>query len=329
MRRREIIALISGAPALAFVWSFGARAQQAGQLPRIGYLSPSSLSAASTEAFRRGLRELGYVEGKSIVVVYRFAEGEFDRLPGLAAELVQLKVDLIVAVVTQASLAARDATKTIPVVIAAVSDPVGSGLVANLARPGANITGTSSMTTDVVGKSLEALKEAVPAAALVALLWNPRNAVFQEQMLREAQAAGRAMGIRLEIFAARGPGEFDSVFAAIAKERVGALLVLADPILIEHKSRIIEFAEKSRVPAIYGTRDHAVAGGLMAYGPDIAEQFRRAAVYVDRILKGAKPGDLPVEQPTKFELTINLKTAKSLGLTLPNSLLLRADDVIE
>jgi putative tryptophan/tyrosine transport system substrate-binding protein len=326
MRRRDFITVLGAAGA---AWPLATRAQQAGKVPRIGYLTASSPSAPSTEAFRRGLRELGYVEGKTIVVEYRFANGEFDRLPGLAAELVQLKVDLIVAAVTQASLAARDATKTIPVVIAAVSDPVGSGLVPNLARPGANVTGTSSMSTDLVGKSLEVLKEAVPAASRVAVLWNPKNAVFQEQMLREAQAAGRAMGIRLETFSARGPGEFDVVFAAIIAERVGALLVLADPILIDHKSRIIEFAEKSRVPAIYGTRDHAVAGGLMTYGPDTMEQFRRAAIYVDRILKGANPADLPVEQPTKFDFVINLKTAKALGLNIPPTLLARADEVIE
>lgn len=221
MRRRKFILLFGTvASALAFVWPLRARAQQIGKVPRIGFLSASSLSAASTGAFRQGLRELGYVEGKSIVIEYRFADGEFHRLPALAMELVQLKVDVIVASVTQASLAARDATKTIPVVVAAVSDPVGSGLVADLARPGANVTGTSSMSAEVVGKSLEVLKEAVPAASRVGVLWNADNAVFQAQMLREAQAAGRAMGIRIETFAARGPGELDSAFAAIAAARV-------------------------------------------------------------------------------------------------------------
>jgi putative ABC transport system substrate-binding protein len=330
VRRRKLIIRLGGAAIASwFVWRGGARAEQVGRVPRIGYLSPSSASAPNDEAFQRGLRELGYVPGKNIVIEYRFAEGKFDRLPGLAAELVQLEVDVIVARVTQASLAARDATKTIPIVMVGVADPLGSGLVASLARPGANITGTSSMNTEVVGKSLEVLKEAIPTVARVAVLWTPDNAVFQAQLLREAHAAAGALGVRLRTFAVRGPAELDRTFAAIIGERVDALLVLPDPTLILHHARIVDFAKRSRLPAMYGARQYAIAGGLMAYGPNIAEQFRRAASYVDKILKGAKPGDLPVEQPTTFELIVNLKTAKALGLAIPGALLVRADEVIE
>jgi putative ABC transport system substrate-binding protein len=333
MRRREFIALLGGAAAGASR-PLAARAQQPGKVARIGYLSPGYAFAqgemlARDEPFRQGLRELGYVEGNNIVIEYRFAEGRFDRLADLAAELVRLKVDVIVAVVTQASLAARDATKMIPIVMMGVSDPVGSGLVESLPRPGANITGTSSMTSEVVGKSLEILKEAVPKLARVAVLWNPANAVFQEQMLRETEAAAGVLGVQIQAFGVQGPNEFDTAFAAIANERVDALVVLADPILALHKTRIVDFAEKSRLPAIYGIKDFAAAGGLMSYGPYMEGQFRRAATYVDKILKGARPSDLPVEQPTKFELVINLKTAKALGLTFPLPLLGRADEVIE
>ena len=329
MKRREFITLLGGAAA---AWPLAAAAQQAGKVPRIGYLSPGSPSAGLVtrdEAFRQGLRELGYVEGKNIFIEHRFAEGKFDRLTALAAELVQIKVDVIVASVTQASLAARDATKTIPIVIAGVSDPVGSGLVASIARPGANITGTSGMTAEVVGKSLELLREVVPQASRVAVLWNPNNVVFQGQMLRETEAAAGALGVQLQILGVRDSDALDPAFAAMAGERAGALLVLADPILAFHQARIVELAKKGRLPAMYGAKEYAAAGGLMAYAPNMMDQFRRAASYVDKILKGARPADLPVEQPTKFELVINLKTAKALGLTFPLSLLGRADEVIE
>ena len=236
MKRRDFITLIGSAAA---AWPLAARAQQpSAKIPRIGYLSPSSASAgvlARDEAFRQGLRDLGYVEGRNIVIEYRFAEGKFDRLPDLAAELVRLEVDVIVAVVTQASLAARHATTTIPIVMVGVSDPVGSGLIASLARPGGNITGTSSMTAEVVGKSLELLKETVPEVSRVAVLWNPDNAIFQAQMLREAQLAAGRLGVELRTFGARGPDELDGAFAAITSERAGALLVLADPVLVIHK----------------------------------------------------------------------------------------------
>jgi len=329
MRRRDFIKLLGGAAA---AWPLFARAQQAGKIPRIGYLSPRSASSAlsaNDRAFLQGLHDLGYVEGKNISIEYRFAGGRFDQLSELAAELVRLNVDVIVAAVTQASLAAKAATQTIPVVMLAVSDPVGSGLVASLARPGANVTGTSSMTADVAGKSLELLKEVVPKVTRVAVLWNPGNAVFQGQMLKAAHRAADVLGLQLRQFGARNADELDRAFEAISDAHVGALMVFGDPTLIVYKARIIEFAAKHHLPAIYGTEDHAGAGGLMTYGPDMAGQFERAAFYVDKILKGAKPADLPVEQPTKFELVINMKTAKALGLTIPLPLLGRADKVID
>ena len=304
-----------------------ADAQQGAKVPRIGFLSPSAPSFPS-EAFRRGLRDLGYVENQNIVIEYRWAEGQYDRLPDFAAELVRLKVDVIVAVVTQASLAAKNATRTIPIVMVGVSDPVGSGLVATLARPGANITGTSSMTAEVVGKSLELLKEAVPKVSRVAVLWNPANPVFQAQMLRETEVAARALGVQLQILEARGPDELERAFAAMTRERASALLVLGDPTFFLHRARIADLAAKSRLPAMYGFKEFVDAGGLMAYGAHLPDLFRRAATYVDKILKGAKPADLPVEQPTHFELVISLKTAKALGLTIPQSVLIRADQVI-
>jgi ABC-type uncharacterized transport system substrate-binding protein len=325
MRRREFITLVGGA---AVVWPFATLAQQPEKIPRIGYLAPNS-SPAFDEVFRQGLRDLGYVEGKNIVIEYRFAEEKFDRLPDLAADLVELKVDVIVARVTQASLAAKGATRTIPIVMLGVSDPVGSGLVASLARPGANITGTSAMSADVVGKSLELLREVVPKLSRVAVLWNPNNAIFQAQMLRETQIAAGALGVELQTFGPRSADEFDQAFEAMSRARAGALLVLADAVFVLHRARIVDLAKKSHLPAMYGAKEFAAAGGLMAYGPNYADIFRRTATYVDKVLKGASPSDLPVEQPTKFELVINLKAAKALGLTIPIPLLGRADEVIE
>jgi putative tryptophan/tyrosine transport system substrate-binding protein len=326
--RREFITLFGGAAA---AWPHAALAQQAGKTPRIGYLSPGSSTAelARDEAFRQGLRELGYIEGSNILIEYRFAEGKFERLPGLAAELVRLDVDVIVALVTQASIAAKHATKTIPIVMVAVSDPLGSGLVASLSRPGGNVTGTSSMTSEVAGKSLEMLKEVVPTVDRVAVLWNPDNAIFQAQLLREAQLAAGRLGIELRTHAARGPDDLDRAFAAIPAEGAGALFVLADPILAIHRKRIVDFAEKSRLPAMYGIKDYAAVGGLMSYTANMRDQFRRAAAHMDKILKGAKPADIPVEQPTSFELVINLRTAKALGIEVPPTLLARGDEVIE
>ena len=258
-----------------------------------------------------------------------FAEGKFDRLPALAEELVRLEVDVIVTAVTQASLAAKHATRTIPIVFAAVSDPLGTGLVASLARPGANVTGTAAMSADVVGKSLELLREAVPAVSRVAVIWNPDNAIFQAQMLRDTQLAAGRLGIELRTVAVRGPDEFEPAFAGIASTQAGALMVLSDPAYSPHAARMADLANKSRLPAMYSVREYAVAGGLMAYGTNFTVLYRRAADYVDKILTGTKPADLPVEQPTKFEFVINLKAAKAIGLAIPPTLLARADEVIE
>jgi putative ABC transport system substrate-binding protein len=325
MRRREFMAVLGAAAA----WPLAVRAQEAEKIPRIGYLSPRTRLSLVDRSFLQALHGLGYVEGKNISIEYRFAGGKFKRLPGLAAELVQLNVDVIVTVVTQASLAAKAATKTIPVVMLAVSDPVASGLITSLARPGGNITGTSSQTAEVSGKSLELLKEIVPKLSRVAILWNPANPIYQAQSLKAAERAAGVLGLQLREFGARNTDELDRAFAAISNARVGALMVLGDPTLVVHKAQIIDFAAKHHLPAIYGTEDHAEAGGLITYGPDYAAQFRRGAFYVGKILKGIKPADLPVEQPTKFELAINLKTAKALGLQLPFALLIRADKVIE
>src|SRR5215471_17880058 len=328
MERREFITLFGGVAA----WPLAARAQQAGKIPRIGYLSPGSASPgplAYHDEFQRGLRELGYVEGRNIVVEYRFAEGKFDRLDKLAADLVRLNVDVIVSVVTQASLAAKNATNTIPIVIVSVADPVGAGLVASLARPGANVTGTSAMTSEVIGKSLALLKQTVPTASPVAVLWNPNNVTYQGQIMRETEVAAGKLGVELRTFGVRAPDEFDRTFAAITRARAASLLVLPDPLFSAYTARIADLADESRLPAMYGLKEDAAAGGLLAYGPKYADLYRRAASYVDKILKGAKPADLPVERPTKFEFVINLKTAKTLGLTIPPGILAIADEVIE
>jgi putative tryptophan/tyrosine transport system substrate-binding protein len=276
MRRREFITLLGGAAA----WPLGARAQQVGKLPRIGYLSPGSASPgplAYHDEFQRGLRDLGYIEGQNILIEYRFADGKFDRLAALAAELVQLNVDVIVSVVTQASLAAKNVTRTIPIVIVSVGDPVGAGLVASLARPGANVTGNSAMTTEVIGKSLGLLKQTLPKVSPMAVLWNPDNVVYQGQILRETEVAARTLAIQLQMFGVRSPDEFDHTFAGIADARVASLLVLPDPVFSAYTARIADLASKSRLPAMYGLREDAAAGGLLAYGPKYADLYRRAA----------------------------------------------------
>ena len=307
-------------------------AQQPAKVHRIGFLSTSSPSdprmQRRLEAFRQGLRELGYVEGQNIAIESRWAEGKYDRLPDLAADLVRLKVDVIVAAAAPAIQAAKQATRTIPIVMAIVIDPVATGFVTSLARPGGNVTGLSNMAPELVGKQMELLKEVVPKVSRVALLWNPANP-GNPPLLREAEVAAGALGVRLQPLEARGPGEIDSAFAAMTRQRAGAVIVLVDSMLADHRTRIADLAAKSRLPAMYGITEHAEAGGLMAYGANLANMFRRAATYVDKILKGAKPADLPVEQPTRFELVINLKTAKALGLTIPPSVLIRADKVIQ
>jgi putative ABC transport system substrate-binding protein len=336
MERRQFIEVIAGS---LLALPLAAEAQQAGKMYRIGFLSPSSPSdperlaspfgERGVAAFRQGLRDLGYVEGQNIAIEYRWAEGRFERLPDLAAELVRLKVDIIVSVVTQATLAAKNATGTIPIVLVAAGDPLGSGLVASLARPGGNVTGPSAMYADLAGKQLELLKGTVPKVSRVAVLWNPANAVWQAQMLRQTEIAARALGLQVQLLEARGPDELEGAFAAMTRERASALLVQVDVIFALHARRIADLAAKRRVPAMYGSKEHVEAGGLMSYAPNALDLFRRAATYVDKILKGAKPADLPVEQPTKFDLVINLKTARALGLTIPPSVLGRADEVIQ
>ena len=308
-------------------------AQPREKVPRVGYLNPGSLSDPASqrrlEAFRQGLRDLGYVEGQNIAIESRWAEGKYDRYPALAADLVRLKVDVIVAQGGAATQAVQQATRTIPIVMSLVLDPVASGLVPSLARPGGNVTGTSFMGPDMVGKQLQLLKEVVPKVSRVALLTNPANPASAPG-LREAEAAARALGVRLQALEARNPQEIDSAFAAMTREHAGALLIFPDPIFTNQRRQIAELAAKRRLPALHGgTPEYAEAGGLMVYSPNILDLHRRAATYVDKILKGAKPGDLPVEQPTKFELVINLKTAKALGLTIPQSLLVRADEVVQ
>jgi putative ABC transport system substrate-binding protein len=314
-----------------FALPLAADAQPAGKVPRIGFLTLTSSSdrPALRDSFRQRLRELGWVEGQNIVIEHRFADGRIDRLADLAAELVRLKVDLLVSWGTQGVTAARTATETIPIVMIGVRDPAGIGLIASLARPGGNVTGVSGSTgLEWVAKQLELLKETVPRVQRVAILSNPTNA-YHALAIKEANVAARSLGVQLQLLEARGPNEFDGVFAAMVKERVGALLVLSDAVLNSHRTRVADLAARSRLPAAYGVRESVEAGGLMSYGPSFLDSFRRAATYVDKILKGAKPADLPVEQPTAFELVINMKTAKALGLTIPQSLLLRADHVIE
>ena len=307
-----------------------AGAQPVGKAPRIGFLNGGSRDETlRLDAFRQGLHELGWVEGQNVAIEYRFAEGRFDRLPDLAAELVRLKVDIIVTQGAQVTVAAKNASATIPIVGIALIDPVGLGLIASLARPGGNVTGSSySVGLEILGKQLEMLKETVPKLRRVAILSNPAHPA-QPLAIREAKVAAQSLGVRLQLLEARGPDEFDGAFAAMAKERVGALLVASDVMFFLHRSRLVDLAVRSRLPAAYGERGLVEAGGLMSYGPSFPDLWRRGATYVDKILKGAKPGDLPVEQPTKFEFTINRKTAKALGLTIPPVLLLRADQVIE
>ena len=305
-------------------------AQRPAKIARIGMLIPVAPADAASyiEAFRQGLRKLGYVEGQHITIEPRYAEGRDERFPDLAAELVSFKVDVIVTWGTPAARAAKAATRTIPIVTAAVVDPVGTGLIASLARPGGNLTGVTSGGAALSGKSVELLKELVPGVTRIAVLWNPSNPV-QPVVFREAQVAAEKLNIRLQSVGVSDPNDFDSAFAAITQERPGALLVIQDLMFLVHRKRIVDFVATIRVPAMYERKAWVDAGGLMSYGVSFPDNFRRAAAYVDKILKGAKPGDLPVEDPTKFELIINLRTAKAIGLTVPQSVRLRADKVIE
>src|SRR3990170_2990504 len=322
MRLRSIGLILTLALGL-LVAPLPADAQQAAKVPRIGWLGGPTRESAEpfVQAFQRGLKDLGWVDGQNIVIEWRFAGGRAERLPDLAAEPVRLPVDLIVVPSTPPALAAKNATKTIPLVTVGVGDPVGLGLVASLARPGGNITGlTSVVSPETAGKQLELLKEAVPKVSRVAVLWNPATpgtALF----LKETEVASRALGVQLQSLEARSLNDFDSSFAAMTTKRAGALLVLGDVMFVTHRVRPADLAAKSRLPAMYTLREYVEAGGLMSSGPITPELFRRVATYVDKILKGAKPADLPVEQPSKFELVINLKTAKQIGLTIPPNVL--------
>jgi putative tryptophan/tyrosine transport system substrate-binding protein len=326
VRRRDFIALVGGAS----VWPLAVRAQQwSGRIYRIGFLWDSpSVWPHALEGFRRGLRDLGWVEGQNVAIEYRWAEGRFERLPALVEELVQLPVDVIIAPTSIYAGAAKRATATIPIVFASHADPIGTGHVASLARPGGNLTGLTVMLSETSAKSLEFLKEAVPGLSRVAVIWDPATP-SHGTVLTAVQAMGRALGVGLHPLAVRDATEFDSTFAGLARENVGGLLVLSTPLYMGQARRLADLALEYQLPTMFGPKEHADAGGLFSYGPDRADLYRRAAIYVDKILKGANPGELPIQQPTKFELVINLKTATALGLTIPRAILTRADEVIE
>jgi putative tryptophan/tyrosine transport system substrate-binding protein len=301
------------------------------KIPRIGYVVSGSRTESNPrlEGFRQGLRDLGYVEGKNIVLEYRYAEGKNERFPGLVDELVQQKVDVLIATALPAIRAAKQATKTIPIVIMTGQDPVATGLIDSLARPGVNITGVARLTRELNGKRLELLKESIPGISRVAILWN-RTGLELDINFKGYEAAARGLKLQIQSLEVQGPTpDLDAAFQSAGKERAGALVVMGDALLNGHRKRIADLALKSRLPSIYEASDWVRSGGLMSYAADDVESFRRAAVYVDKILKGAKPADLPVEQPTKFELVINLKTAKQIGLTIPPNVLARADRVIK
>ena len=327
MQRREFITVIGAAVAAG---PFLAQAQQPAKVPRIGFLgnSTAALESNLVGAFREGLRDLGYEEGRNIVIEYRWAEGVYGRFPVLIAELVALKVDAIVTAGTPASVAVKNATTTIPLVMVAVGDPVATGLVASLARPGGNITGLTSMSVEMEGKRLELLREVSPKISHIAVLWNAASPiqVIEEE---EVRAAAQVLGMKMLTLGVRTREQIDEALAAIMRERPDALLVLADRLFLHHRTRIMDFAAQEHLPGVHAYRELVEAGGLMSYGPSYADMHRRAATYVDKILKGAKPGDLPVERPTKFELVVNLRAARALGLAIPPAVILRADELIE
>jgi len=328
MERRTFVAMLTGGFVAA---PLAAEAQQAAKVARIGYLVTNLAgNPHHNEAFLQGLRDLGYVEGRNLVIEYRDAQGKTERFPALAAELVALKVDVIVTPPTLAALAAKQATGIVPIVFAVAADPVTSGLVASLARPGGNVTGLSILAPELVAKRLELLKQAIPGVSRVAVLWQPggHGERTEKEMLKEAEVAARALGMRLQFVETRGPAEFDRAFSDMTKARADAVTVMASTMFNSERRSLVDLAARNRLPAVYPWREFVDAGGLMAYGANLADLYRRSATYVDKILKGVKPGDLPVEQPTKFELVINLKTARALGLSVPESLLRRADEVI-
>ena len=325
LHRREVIALLGGAAA----WPLAARAQQTGKLPTIGFLGSTTPAAQSqlTAAFVQRLRELGWIEGQTVTIEYRWAEGRSERFAEFAAEFVRLKVDVILTHNTPPVLAAKHATSVIPIVFATAADPVDTGVVASLARPGGNVTGLSSQTPDVAGKRIELLREVVPGLHRFAILANPDNSYVALE-LHEAQAAARMLGLEVDLFEIRRAENIAPAFETV-KGRAEALYVMPDPVMFIHRLRINTLALGARLPTMHSLREYVEASGLISYGPRWSDQWRRAADYIDKILRGAKPADLPVQQPTKFDLIINLTTAQALGLTVPPTLLARADEVIE
>jgi putative ABC transport system substrate-binding protein len=320
--------LIGGAAA---TWPLAAGAQQKGKLPLIGLLNPGSTDTPGVVGFYTGLRELGYTEGLTITIERRYGDWNTDKFKELAADLAQLKVDVIVVASTTPARAAKQATSIVPIVVAGMADPVGDELVVSLSRPGGNVTGTTFLGPELIAKRFGLLKDAISGLSRVAALWHPTayGKRTMDGVMRETETSAQALGLQLQLVPAPGPGDLDGAFAAMTRERAEAVILLPSPMLYGEHKRIVELAAKSRLPAMYAAREFVEDGGLMSYGSILTDVFRRAATYVDRILKGANPADLPVEQPTKFELVINMKTAKSLGLTLPPSLLALADEVIE
>ena len=324
MNRREFISLVGGAAA---AWPLAVRAQQPKKIARIGVIN----LVTTSNSFRQGLRELGYVEGKNILVEYRTAEGKIERLPELVSELVRLNVDVIIAPNTPAARVAQLATTTIPIVVPVMGDPVGDGLVSSLSRPGGNITGLTFLSPQLVPKRLGLLKDALPSASRVAALWHPGayGERTMSEMMKETEAAARILGVQLRLVGVQGPDQLERAFSTMTGERAEAVIVFPSPMLFGERRRIVDLATKHRLPSMAMGREFVELGGLIAYGASISDLNRRSATYVDKILKGAKPADLPVEQPTKFELVINLKTANSLGLTISPTFLQSADEVIE
>jgi putative tryptophan/tyrosine transport system substrate-binding protein len=324
MRRREFITLVEGAAA----WPLGAHAQQ--KIPRIGFMGnpTAALETNLVDAFREGLRELGYEEGRNIAIEYRWADGNYDRFPTLAEELIAARVDAIVTAGTPAALAVKKATTTVPLVMVAVGDPIGTGLVSSLARPGGNLTGLSSIAPDLEGKRLQLLREVLPALSHVAMFVNSLNP-FHVSSMKQARAAAQAMGIKLQLHDIPKSEDLDDAFAAIRKERPDALLILADRVFLHNRQRMMDFTNEQRLPNVNAYKELVEVGGLMPYGPSYEDMHKRAAIYVDKILKGTKPADLPIEQPSKFTFIVNLKAAKALGVTVPSQLLGLADQLIE
>lgn len=328
MKRREFISLVAG---VAAAWPLAAPAQQKRRLALIGVLNPGSTDTPGTVGLYEGLRDLGYAEGSNIAIERRYGDWNSDRFQQLAADLVRLKVDVIVVISTSPARAAKDATGVIPIVVGGMADPVGDELIVSLARPGGNLTGTTFLGPELIAKRFGLLKDAIPKLSRVAALWQP-NAYGKrtmEGMLRETETAARALGLQLQVVPAAGPGDIEAAFVAMRREHADAVIALPSPMLYGEHKRIVELAATGRLPAMYAAREFVDGGGLMSYGASLPNLFRGAAIYVDKILRGANPADLPVEQPTKLELVFNLKTAKELGLVIPREFLLLADEVIE